>query len=75
MAKARIGRDRSADHSLSVCDIKAIEGTRNSTEPPTPTIDSAIRRLVKVLPVPQAMISLPRLDSSNLAVTSVSARL
>ena len=33
-----MGRDRSADHSLSVCDINAIDGTRNSTEPPAPTI-------------------------------------
>src|SRR4051794_21762720 len=47
-------------------------GTRNSTVPPAPTRSSAIRRLVKVLPVPQAITSWPRSCSASPARTSSS---
>ena len=39
--------------------------------PPAPTSSSAIFRLVNVLPVPQAMISLPRSCSASPLRTSV----
>lgn len=64
-AKARMSIARSADHSFSVWDSNAIEGTRNSTDPPLPATSSAIRRLVNVFPVPHAITSFPRSWSTN----------
>lgn len=52
-----------ADHSRKVCDSNEIDGTRNSSvaAPPFSAASrSAILSEVNVLPVPQAMISLPR---------------
>ena len=46
-------------HSLSVYPNNAMEGTKKSTKPFPLVSFSAIRREVKVLPVPQAMISFP----------------
>ena len=37
-----------------------MEGTRKSTRPSGPASASAMRSATKVLPVPQAMMSLPR---------------
>ena len=59
-AKLCSGVSLSCVHSVSVCDSSDRLGTRNSTRLPAPAIFSAIFRLVKVLPVPQAMMSLPR---------------
>ena len=47
-------------HSRIACEKSPIEGTRYRTLPPIPAISSAIRSAVKVLPVPHAIISLPR---------------
>ncbi len=48
------------DHSRSAWDSSAIDGTRNSTLPASPTSSSASRSDVNVFPpVPQAMISRP----------------
>lgn len=47
-------------HSRTVWDNKEMDGTRNRTLQPAPTVFSARRREVNVFPVPQAMISLPR---------------
>ena len=44
----------------TVWDSRLIDGTRNSTEPPAPTVCSARRSDVNVLPVPHAMIIWPR---------------
>ncbi|SIN17458.1 Uncharacterised protein [Mycobacteroides abscessus subsp. abscessus] len=57
-------------HSRIVWESREIDGTRNSTEPPAPTYSSASFSEVKVLPVPHAMISLPRSCSANCAVTA-----
>jgi len=63
------GMSDSVAHSRSDCDSKEIEGTRNNTDPPLPATCSARRREVKVLPVPHAMINLPRSEDSKPAVT------
>jgi len=63
------GTSASVAHSRSDCDSREIEGTRNSTDPPLPASCSARRNEVNVLPVPQAMINLPRSLASNPAVT------
>ena len=63
-----MGTAASYDHSRSDCDSSEMDGTRNSTLVRWPSSRSArsrcsrsaTLRLVKVLPVPQAMISLPR---------------
>ncbi len=56
---ALIGFLAKVDHSRKVWPNKAIEGTRNKTNPFSPTWFSAIRNEVNVFPVPQAMISFP----------------
>ena len=73
-AKERSGTSDSALHSMSVCDSRAMEGTRNRTLPPEPAMASAMRRDVKVLPVPHAMMSLPRSAVDSPAVTASRAR-
>ena len=55
-----IGSLASASHSRKVWPNKAIEGTRNKTKPLPSVSFSAIRKDVNVLPVPQAIMSLPR---------------
>ncbi len=50
-----------------------MDGTRNSTDPPAPTSSSAILSEVKVLPVPQAMMSLPRSCARKPSNTSMRA--
>lgn len=54
-----IGCLASAVHSFSVCPDKDMEGTRNRISPLPSVSCSAIFNEVNVLPVPQAMISLP----------------
>ena len=56
---ALIGSLASAYHSLRVCPNRAIEGTKNNIKPLPLVSFSAIRREVKVFPVPQAMMSFP----------------
>ena len=57
---AFMGSTASAYHSLRVCPSRAIEGTKNSIKPLPWVCFSAMRSDVNVLPVPQAMMSLPR---------------
>ena len=57
---AAIGRVLCVSHSRRACDTKAMVGAANSTSPPSGTKRSASRSAVKVLPVPQAITSLPR---------------
>ena len=56
----KIGTELFAVHFRSVCPTKTMDGAKNSTNPLPPVSFSAIFRDVNVLPVPQAMISLPR---------------
>ena len=56
---ALIGSFASEDHSLNVCPNNAILGTKNNTSPLPLVSFSAIRSELNVLPVPQAIISLP----------------
>ena len=56
---ALIGSKASAYHSLSVCPNNAIDGTKKSIKPFPLVSFSAIRNELKVLPVPQAIMSLP----------------
>ena len=70
-AKLCSGVSLSCVHSVKVCDNSDRLGTRNNTRLPRPANFSAIFKLVKVLPVPQAMISLPR--SAVLKAFSVAA--
>ena len=49
----------SFDHSWSACPKRAIEGTKNNTNPFLFVSFSAIFKEVKVFPVPQAIINLP----------------
>ena len=72
-AKLRSGVALSCVHSVSVCERSARLGTRKSTRLPAPATRSAICRLVNVLPVPHAMMSLPRSNCSNPFVTCPSA--
>jgi hypothetical protein len=50
-----------------------MDGTKNKTDPPIPTIRSAIFKAVKVLPIPQAMINLPRSAKASPAITRSTA--
>jgi hypothetical protein len=78
-AKLRSGISHCVVHSRSVWEMREIDGTRKSTfvccsTPWDCAKRSAIFNVVKVLPVPQAMISLPRSCFSNPESTSSSAR-
>jgi len=73
-ASGASGTSAAVDHSRRDCESRLIEGTRKSTLPPAPTTRSASRSEVNVLPVPQAMISLPRSPVVNPASTSATAR-
>ena len=57
---ALIGSFAKVDHSRKVCPNKAIDGTRNKTNPFPFVSFSAIFNEVKVFPVPQAITNLPR---------------
>ena len=59
MQMALIGSDASAAHSRRLCPSRAIDGTINKISPLLWVSFSAILRAVNVLPVPQAIISLP----------------
>ena len=72
-AKLRIPNDVCWVHSSSVWLSNARLGTRNNTFLPRPASSSAIRKEVKVLPVPQAIISLPRSASANPYLTADNA--
>ena len=74
-ANVRSDASASIDHSRSDCDSSEIDGTRNSTRPPNGTRVSAIRSDVNVLPVPQAITSLPRSVVANPSRTFSNARL
>ena len=60
-------------HSRTVCDISASDGTMKRTSFPLPASVSAMRRPVKVLPVPQAMMSLPRSAVARPSCTACNA--
>ena len=62
-----------ADHSTKVWLSKEIDGTKNSTLPIPFVTASAIFRAVKVLPVPQAIISLPRSACLKPLITALTA--
>ena len=64
-AKLCKGVSLSCVHSVKVCDNNDKLGTRNNTRLPLPAKFSAIFKLVKVLPVPHAIINLPRLAVSK----------
>lgn len=72
-ASGASGTSASVAHSGRVCESRLIDETRNSTEPPAPATFSASRSDVKVLPVPQAMTSLPRSFVSKPARTASTA--
>ena len=61
MQIALMGSRASAVHSLKVCPRSDMDGTRNKIKPVPLVSCSAIRSDTKVLPVPHAIISLPRL--------------
>ena len=56
-------------HSRMVCEISDMEGIRYSTRPSAPTMRSAMRRAVRVLPVPHAITSCPLSAVWNPSVT------
>jgi hypothetical protein len=60
MQTALIGSLASADHSRSDWLNSEMEGTRNRIKPFPLVSCSAMRRALNVLPVPHAMMSLPR---------------
>lgn len=68
-----IGFSDCADHSRNVCPNRAMEGTKNRISPRPCVSCSAILSDVKVLPVPQAIISLPRPDFLKYACVAVKA--
>ena len=72
-AKVRRGISASAPQFRMDCANSEREGAANSTRPPRPAISSAIRNDASVLPVPQAIIILPRSCASNPSITSVNA--
>ena len=64
----------SSAHERMAWRISDIDGTAYSTRPPLPTIRSASRRAVSVLPVPHAMMSWPRSCFLRPDTTSLIAR-
>src|SRR5664280_2183454 len=60
MQTGLIGSSASEDHSRKACPNKEMEGTKNKINPLPLVSFSAMRSEIKVFPVPQAIIILPR---------------